>query len=113
MIDAPIKRKSDSIIERICAPDGQYAKTCYKVLKALNGLSLCEVTLETGRTHQIRVHFAYLGAALIGDTMYGKRDERISHQALHCCYCRFVHPVTNETVELEAKAPEDFLSLVK
>lgn len=72
-------------------------------------LSLLRVTLETGRTHQIRVHFAYLGTPLAGDDMYGAPpDPSIARQALHCVSASFVHPVTGERLCVEAPLPGDF-----
>ena len=67
----------------------------------------------TGRTHQIRVHFSSLGTPLTGDTMYGTAREDISRQALHCCYCRFTHPLTNELIEIESDLPPDIAQFVK
>lgn len=74
-------------------------------------MTLVRVWLETGRTHQIRVHFASLGTPLVGDTMYGTPDERIARQALHCVSARFVHPVTGRPMYVEAPLPPDMEAL--
>jgi len=111
-VDAPIYRPDPIITKRVVDGRGERAVTHWAAIRNDGKNTLLRIKLETGRTHQIRVHFAHLGAALIGDTMYGERDERIAHQALHCCYCKFTHPVTGETVELEAEPPEDFKKLI-
>ncbi|WP_051588964.1 RluA family pseudouridine synthase [Ruminococcus sp. NK3A76] len=113
VIEIPIRRKSGSVIERECAPDGQYAKTIFKTLKRNERYSLCEVTLETGRTHQIRVHFSHTGHPLAGDDMYGGSLLDIPRQALHCGRLKFVSPDENVDVCIEAPLPEDMLGLVK
>lgn len=73
---------------------------------------IVECTLETGRTHQIRVHFAYIGHPLLGDTLYGKSSDLISRQALHCYYMSFIHPITKRKVCYNAKLPDDIAHLV-
>ena len=75
--------------------------------------SLLKIHLETGRTHQIRVHFAYLGSPLYGDRMYGNEHPIIGRQALHCGEVRFKHPVTGEQIELSAELPDDMKALRK
>ena len=94
-IDAPIYRPDPILTVRTVNERGERAVTHWKALKNDGKNTLLRVRLETGRTHQIRVHFASLGTPLVGDTMYGTPDERICHQALHCCECRFIHPVKN------------------
>lgn len=111
-IDAPIYRPDPIITKRIVDGRGEKAVTHWTAVRNNGVQTLLRIKLETGRTHQIRVHFAYLGAPLVGDTMYGTPDGRISHQALHCCYCKFTHPVTGETVELIAEPPVDFKKLI-
>lgn len=97
-IDLPIARKSNSIIERCVSPNGQRAITHYKVIATTNVnssiYSLIECDLETGRTHQIRVHFSHLGHPVLGDSLYGKESNLIEGQALHSYYMRFVHPIS-------------------
>jgi 23S rRNA pseudouridine1911/1915/1917 synthase len=111
-INEPIYRPDPIITVRKVDERGEKAVTNWTALKNDGKTTLLRIKLETGRTHQIRVHFSHLGAALIGDTMYGEPDSRITHQALHCCYCRFVHPVTGETLEFEVEPPDDFLSVI-
>ena len=71
------------------------------------------VWLETGRTHQIRVHFASIGMPLVGDGMYGTDEMKLGHQLLHCAKVSFVHPVTGERMTLEAPMPEDMRKIVE
>lgn len=109
-IDLPIAREKESIIKRCVSPNGQRAVTNYKVIGGDGKYSLCEIKLETGRTHQIRVHFSYMGYPLAGDDMYGGEREVFSRQALHCGEISFVHPVSGENVTVSAGYPDDFLA---
>lgn len=111
-IDAPIYRPDPIITVRTVDKRGEKAVTHWKALKSDGENTLLRIHLETGRTHQIRVHFSHIGSALVGDTMYGRADSRICHQALHCCYCRFTHPVTNKIMEFEAEMPDDMKSIL-
>lgn len=96
-INAPIARKQNSIIERCVNENGKPAITNYEVLKTYDNFSLVKCILETGRTHQIRVHMAYIGHSLIGDTLYGNgKSNIIERQALHSYKISFLHPVTSE-----------------
>lgn len=108
-IDAPIGRKEESIKRGVYA-DGKSAITHYRVLQTKADMSLVEAILETGRTHQIRVHFAYLGHPLIGDRLYGKAHPAFLGQALHSYYLSFTHPVLLETMTFE-DIPEQFASI--
>ncbi|MCR4594867.1 MAG: RluA family pseudouridine synthase [Clostridiales bacterium] len=112
-IDKPIYRPDPIITKRTVDERGERAITEWKALKSKNGRTLLRIHLVTGRTHQIRVHFSSLGTPLCGDTMYGERTDEISHQALHCTYIRFIHPVTGETIEIESPMPEDMEKLMK
>lgn len=106
-INKPISRKEGSIMEREINEQGQSAITLYDVLKenVEEGLSLVHVVLETGRTHQIRVHFASIGHSILGDTLYGIPSDKISHQALHAWKLTFIHPITKEKIKIEVPAP--------
>ena len=110
-IDVPIGRVEDSIIYRNVTPNGQYALTIYETVLHQNGHSLARVILKTGRTHQIRVHFAYFGFPLCGDDMYGGNTELIQRQALHCGEVSFTHPVSGERITLRSELPEDIRAL--
>ena len=108
-ICAPIAREKESIIKRCVREDGQFAATTFCVAERYGQYSLCRFLLETGRTHQIRCHMAHIGAALVGDDMYGEKSEMISRQALHCGEVSFTHPVTGERITVKAPLPEDML----
>lgn len=114
-IDAPICRVGDSIIERhVNFEKGERAVTHYRVKEYKNGYSLLSVHLETGRTHQIRVHMKHIGFPLIGDSLYNPEymhaNAEISRQALHSHRLTFVHPITGETTDFVMPLPEDMRS---
>lgn len=111
-INAPIARKPGSIIERQVAEEGQTAITHYEAIAEKEGYTLVSVRLETGRTHQIRVHFSHLGHPLVGDTLYGGRREWLGRQALHSSSLSFLHPFTKNRHTYHADLPEDMRSLV-
>ena len=107
-IDAPIGRTGSSLIERkIDFEHGERAVTHYHVVKEENGYSLVSLILETGRTHQIRVHMKYIGFPLAGDYLYNPDMEYIQRQALHSCRLSFRHPITGKHMEFTADLPED------
>lgn len=108
-ISAPIARKGESIIERcVDFEKGDNAITHYDVIKTFNNsLSLVHFILETGRTHQIRVHSSYIGHPIVGDTLYGNSSELINRQTLHAYKVSFIHPITKEKMVLEADLPYD------
>ncbi len=107
-IEAPIFRPDLNKTIRSVDSRGDYALTTYKTLFRYNNISAVEVKTETGRTHQIRVHFSHIGHALVGDEMYGgKATENINRTALHCLNVSIVHPVTNEALTFKAPLPED------
>lgn len=113
-INAPIARVSDSIIERkVDFENGESAITHYKVIKEENGHSLLSIKLETGRTHQIRVHFKYLGYPLIGDVIYNPDMSLISRHALHSHKISFNHPITGECMEFVSDLPDDMTAVIK
>ena len=109
-VDVPIYRPDPMKTLRACSYELgiEAAVTNWYVEKAFNGATLLRLRLETGRTHQIRVHMAFTGHPLAGDTMYGNFMPEIGHQLLHCRRCFFEHPVTGEKMEFEAEFPEDF-----
>lgn len=111
VINAPIAREKESIIVRCVRDDGQYAVTYYKNIKSNGKYTLLEVNLETGRTHQIRVHFAYIGNPLAGDDLYGGKRDDISRQALHCGKISFCLPETDEDITVSSELPYDINSL--
>jgi len=97
---------------RAVRPDGQRAVTHFSVVERLDGATAVRVTLETGRTHQIRVHFASIGHPVIGDLAYGAaRSPFIRRPALHAERLRFAHPVTGESIEIVAPVPADVEAL--
>lgn len=107
-IDAPLGRKDGSIIERtIDWEKGERAVTHYRVVEESNGHSLLSLKLETGRTHQIRIHMKHIGYPLVGDYLYNPDMEFIGRQALHSHKMRFRHPITGEMMEFAAPLPED------
>lgn len=111
-IDLPIRRVQESIIERGVFDDGERAVTHYEAIKTDGENTLLKLNLETGRTHQIRVHFSHLGAPLLGDTLYGGSCEKINRQALHCKTIYFTHPITYEKITVDCDFPNDFKGLI-
>lgn len=106
-INAPIGRHPESIIQRMVTPEGKEAITHYQVLHEIEDYSLIKVELETGRTHQIRVHFSHLGHPLLGDTLYGGTTKYCHRQALHCCELLINHPTLGEEMIFSTEWPED------
>ena len=106
VIDAPIARKEESVIERcVDFEKGDRAVTHFWRLDYRNGYSLVRLKLETGRTHQIRVHMKYLGHPLIGDYLYNPDYRILDHQALHSWKLAFQHPITGEQMQFRADPP--------
>ena len=107
-INAPLARKPGTIIERtVDWEQGETAITHYRLVEEKNGHSLVSLRLETGRTHQIRIHMKYLGYPLIGDYLYNPDMEYIGRQALHSHRLSFTHPITGEPMEFTAPLPKD------
>lgn len=106
-INLPIARKENSIIERCISEKGQNAITKYEVIKELDSMSVVKCFLETGRTHQIRVHFNSIGHTLIGDSLYGSKSSLIDRQALHCYSISFAHPITKKVLNITCNLPKD------
>lgn len=114
VINLPIARKDTSIIERVVDPSGASAVTRYKTLEVHNGLSLVQFILETGRTHQIRVHTRAMGHPLLGDWLYSDiKTDLIDRQALHSTTLAFNHPITSERIILNAPIPEDMRKVLR
>ncbi len=125
LIDLPIARKPGSIIERCVSSDGQQSITEYEVIKEFQynissndslkntqSFSLVNCKLRTGRTHQIRVHFSYIGHPLLGDTLYGKPSTLIDRQALHSYKVSFIHPITKKEQTFICPLPNDMKNLL-
>ena len=114
IIDAPIGAVPGSLIAREVRADGKAARTHYRVLRTSGARSLVELELETGRTHQIRVHMAHIGCPLTGDFLYGTEDhDLISRPALHSARLELTHPVTGERLALSLPLPEDMARLLR
>ncbi|EKN68824.1 pseudouridine synthase [Neobacillus bataviensis LMG 21833] len=109
----PIGRKEDSIIEREVRDDGQYACTHYRIIRGYRTFTHLELQLETGRTHQIRVHMSYLGHPLLGDDLYGGDLTIMNRQALHCRKIKFKHPFLGEEMTFEAQMPQDMCDILE
>ncbi len=106
----PVERKRMAVLKG----KGRSALTVFKVLERLSGFTYIEAYPKTGRTHQIRVHIAYSGHPIVGDTLYGKKSKRSAGRALlHACKIEFVHPIRKEPVSIEAPMPEDMLEFIR
>lgn len=112
-INQPIYRPTEDSIKRVVDEKGQPSVTHYKVIERLNDATVLEVKLETGRTHQIRVHMDYIGHGIIGDELYGYEDTSlINRQALHAYSLVFEQPRTKERLEFKANLPRDIEELI-
>jgi 23S rRNA pseudouridine1911/1915/1917 synthase len=107
LIDAPIGQCPGKPNRRMIRPDGDQAITYYRTVRNLSDASLLELSLATGRTHQIRVHMVHIGHPIIGDGMYGRRSSIIGRQALHASSLCFRHPRTSQMVTVSAPFPAD------
>lgn len=114
VINKPISRKENSIIERCINDDGQPSITHFEVLNNNNdkNYSIVKCILETGRTHQIRVHMKSIGHSLLGDDLYGGNKDLINRQALHCYKLSFIHPISNKNVSYISELPYDMKQLL-
>ncbi len=112
-VEAPIRREFPEEMRRIVAPDGQRAVTNYRVIAQKDGFSLVDFVLETGRTHQIRVHMAHLGCPVLGDELYGRKSELIARQALHCRLISFLQPVSKEEITVVCPQLKDMQQLCR
>lgn len=127
VIDYPIMRHPTKRTLMTVSPEGKFARTHYRVVEKYRAHTRLRVRLETGRTHQIRVHFSSIKHPLVGDAQYGGRFRppaqaneallqclrQYRHQALHACYLAFEHPVTGESVEFSAELPDDYVELIQ
>ncbi len=112
-IDLSVAPRQKGIIKQSLQAGGRRAVTHYRVEKRLSGFSLLRVWLETGRTHQIRLHFSSIGCPLVGDELYGGRPEGIGRQALHCRRVRLLHPIDGSVLDLTAPFPPDMAALLR
>ena len=114
VIDAPIGRADGSIIRRCVREDGLVSRTEYEVLQTTERFTLLRLRPETGRTHQLRVHMAYLGHPLAGDWLYGTEDKNlIARPALHSYELWFTHPVTGQELHFTVPIPQDMQRLLE
>ncbi len=112
VVDAPLGPDETSPLKRKVRPDGAPARTRYRTLQEHQGRALVELQLESGRTHQIRVHMAHLGCPLTGDFLYGVEDKAvIGRTALHSHLIDFTHPITGERLRFQAPLPPDMAGL--
>ena len=112
-VDAPLGPKPGSLMEQMVRPDGKRARTHYETLEVRNGRALLRLELDTGRTHQIRVHMAHIGCPLTGDFLYGTEDRAlIPRPALHSAELSFRHPLTGKALEFQSPLPEDMARLL-
>lgn len=111
-VDAPIMRDPESFVQRMVGNGGKDSVTEYWVQGRSASGSLVKVRLHTGRTHQIRVHFSYLGHSLLGDDMYGQKSSLIARQALHCYWLQFYSPFKGENITVTAPLPTDMRTAI-
>ena len=114
VIDLPIARAPGSVLRRRADPDGSPARTHYRVLDTGNGRSLVALALDTGRTHQIRVHLSWLGCPLAGDFLYGTEDPALPNRfALHSASLTLRQPVTGQVLALTSPLPDELYALLQ
>ena len=111
-INMPIGRSPKDRKKMAVVKNGKNAITHIKVLERFNNMTLVEYTLETGRTHQLRVHSKYIGHPIVGDSLYGLQSPLISRQALHAYEVSFVHPINKEKMLIHSDLPDDIKKLI-
>lgn len=113
VVDAPIAKCPEATVRREVSETGKPSRTRYETLRAAGGLSLVRLRLETGRTHQIRVHMAHIGCPVLGDFLYGQEDARLPGRfALHSAHLQLTHPTTGRILRLDAPLPEALAALL-
>lgn len=112
IINLPIARHPNSIIERIVSPIGQEAITHYRIVERYSDACQIQLSLKTGRTHQIRVHLSHLGHPIIGDDLYGGDTALLQRQALHAFNLTFTHPITKKLLSFTSRLPKDIENLL-
>ena len=112
-INHPIGKHLSKPNRRAVNPAGEQAVTHYKMIKSFQDMSLLELNLETGKTHQIRVHLAHIGHPIIGDRMYGKSSPLITRQALHAKKISFIHPTDKKEITVHSPFPRDMERMIE
>ena len=114
-VDAPIGRHRTDRKKMAVMPDGRHAVTHWEVIARYGGVTHLRCRLETGRTHQIRVHLAHIGHPILGDTVYGAKKPvpGLTGQCLHATELQFIHPATGKTVSLRCPLPEEFTQMLE
>ena len=112
VIEAPIGRHPQERKKMAIVEDGRPATTRYKTIANYRGYTYADVRPKTGRTHQIRVHLASIGYPVVGDALYGKRDERVGRQFLHAAYLEFDHPASDERIHFHSPLPTELQAML-
>ncbi len=113
IIDAPITRLNDEDIMRVVDPSGKESITHFEVVDRFDDMTFLRLKLDTGRTHQIRVHLKHIRHPIVGDSLYNKESILINRQALHCCEMSFTHPISNKRINVKAELPDDFKKIIE
>ena len=112
IIDQPIGRDPRNRKKMAVLEEGRASRTNYKVIERLSSYDILQVYLDSGRTHQIRVHMAYLGHPLVGDRLYGKDNSVLNRQFLHANHLGFTHPLTSERMDFRSNLPDELQTVV-
>lgn len=108
----PIAREDKPTTKRMISEEGQPSLTHYRVMERYRGHTLLALSLETGRTHQIRVHLSHLGYPILGDKLYGGETTRLDRQFLHAYRLSFYHPVDQKKMEFVAELPDELTTVL-